>query len=194
MTFFTSWRMKDRQIVFAPLIPNRAFVFDVGANYGEYTATFLGLGARCVVAIEPQGDLARFIATSFPDEVAQGRLILRTEAVGAREGVAKLYSGPDPHKSMATLSTVFVETSRGLDWDSEPRTEVRVITLDSLIEEYGTPDYIKIDVEGFDLEVLRGLHRDISLLSLEYNTQLRLIDIADECIKETPNKVDGGGG
>jgi hypothetical protein len=52
---------------------------------------------------------------------------------------------------------------------------VNVATLDSLIDEFGVPDYAKIDVEGFDLEVLRGLSRPIPLLSFEYNSQSELI-------------------
>jgi FkbM family methyltransferase len=105
MSFLTSWRMKHRQQFFGPLIANGSVVFDIGANHGEYTAAFLSLGARRVVAIEPQGDLARFILSAFQDEVADGKVIVRNEAVGATEGVAKLYGAPDPYKSMATLST-----------------------------------------------------------------------------------------
>jgi FkbM family methyltransferase len=186
MPFLTSWRMKHRQQFFAPLIANGSLVFDVGANYGEYTAAFLSLGARRVIAIEPQGDLACFILTAFQDEVAHGKVIVRNEAVGATKGVAKLYSAPDPYKSMATLSTTFIEVARrsGREWDDTAADAVNIITLDSLIKEYGTPDYIKVDVEGFDLEVLNGLSSEISLISFEFNTQEGLIEIAAECITQ----------
>lgn len=177
--------MKDRQRFFAPLLPNNAFVFDIGANYGEYTAAFFSVGARKIVAVEPQPDLAKFVASAFADEVRAGRLLVRAEAVGAQEGHAMLFSAPDPHKSMATLSEAFIESARqgGRTWNDPVQTEVRVITLDALIRRFGVPDYIKVDVEGFDLEVLKGLSSAIRLLSFEFNTQASLIEIAERCIE-----------
>jgi len=184
MQFISNWRIKDRQRFFAPLLPERAYCFDIGANYGEYTAAFLSLGARRVVAIEPQGSLVTFIEAAFFEEVRSGRVVTRSAAVGAEQGKAKLFIGPDPARTMSSLSHAFVDTSRanGQAWEDAP-VEVEVVTLDSLIEEFGVPNYIKVDVEGFDLEVLRGLSQPISLVSFEFNTQPSLIDIAADCIK-----------
>jgi len=184
MQFLSSGRIKDRQRFFAPLLPDRAFCFDIGANYGEYTAAFLSLGARRVVAIEPQSSLIEFIEAAFFEEVKSGRLVTRSAAVGAEQGKAELFIGPDPARSMSSLSRAFVDTSRanGETWENAPM-EIELLTLDSLIEELGVPDYIKIDVEGFDLEVLRGLSKPINLVSFEFITQPSLIDIAADCIK-----------
>jgi len=184
MQFISSWRIKDRQRFFAPLLPERAYCFDIGANYGEYTAAFLSLGARRVVAIEPQSCLVKFIEAAFFEEVRSGRVVTRSAAVGAEQGKAKLFIGPDPARRMSSLSSAFVDTSRanGQAWEDAP-IEVEVVTLDALIEEFGAPNYIKVDVEGFDLEVLRGLSQPISLVSFEFNTQPSLIDIAADCVK-----------
>src|SRR5262245_33059086 len=65
--FSTSWRIKDRQHFFASLLPLNALCFDVGANHGEHTAAFLSLGARRVVAVEPQPEVAKFIVEAFPN-------------------------------------------------------------------------------------------------------------------------------
>lgn len=166
MAFLTSWRIKDRQRFFAPLLPLDAVCFDIGANHGEYTAAFLSLGAERVVAVEPQAELARFIEESFPNETRSGTVIVRAHAIGSKKGVATLFPARDAGKTMSTLSKVFVETSRanGQVWDETEATEVNLTTLDSLIDEFGISDYIKIDVEGFDLEVLRGLSQQIPLL------------------------------
>jgi FkbM family methyltransferase len=185
MHFLTSWRLKHRQEFFAPLLPSDALCFDIGANHGEFTAAFLSLGARRVIAVEPQPEIARFIAQAFPKELQSGTVIVRAQAVGAENGVAQLFPAQDSGKSMSTLSTVFVETTRagGHKWDEAAAIEVTVVTLDSLIEEFGVPDYVKIDVEGFEIEVLRGLSRPIALLSFEFNSQPRLIDLAEQCIR-----------
>jgi FkbM family methyltransferase len=186
MGFITSWRIKDRQHFFAPLPPLNALCFDIGANHGEHTAAFLSLGARRVVAVEPQPDVATFIVEAFPAEISSGTLVVRTEACGSEKGVAKLFPAQDPGRSMSTLSTLFVEISRagGRGWDQAAAFEVSVVTLDSLIDGLGLPDYVKIDVEGFDLEVLRGLSRPVGLLSFEFNTQPHLLEIAEHCVKQ----------
>ena len=56
-------------------------------------------------------------------------------------------------------------------------------TLDKLIEKYGEPVFIKIDVEGFELEVLKGLTRPVKLLSYEY-TVPEQIDRVIECMEQ----------
>jgi FkbM family methyltransferase len=184
MPFLTSWRIKDRQHFYGPLLQPKSLIFDVGANHGEFTAAFLACGAGRVVAIEPQPDVASVITEAFPLEIKSGRVVVRTNAIGPNQGVAKMYPAKDAGKSMSTLSTLFRDISRanGAKWDDGDAFDVEIVTLDSLIDEFGDPDYIKIDVEGFDLDVLRGLSRPVSLLSFEYNTQDGLIDIAEQCI------------
>ena len=51
-------------------------------------------------------------------------------------------------------------------WDTS--VSVSVTTLDRLIAEYGRPAFCKIDVEGYELEVLRGLSQPLPALSFEY--------------------------
>ena len=53
-----------------------------------------------------------------------------------------------------------------LGWNEE--LEVRMTTLDALIAEHGLPDFTKVDVEGFEMEVLRGCSRALPCLSFEH--------------------------
>lgn len=57
---------------------------------------------------------------------------------------------------------------------------VEVTTLDALIKEFGMPSYIKIDVEGYELEVIKGLCSAIPLVSFEFTPEL--LDVTHECI------------
>jgi hypothetical protein len=59
---------------------------------------------------------------------------------------------------------------------------VRVTTLDALIERFGVPRFCKIDVEGFEREVLRGLSRPIPFVSFEFSREL-FTDAVD-CMKQ----------
>jgi hypothetical protein len=51
-------------------------------------------------------------------------------------------------------------------WTSS--VDVEVVTLDDLIDEFGVPAFCKVDVEGFELEVLTGLTQAVRALSFEY--------------------------
>jgi hypothetical protein len=59
-----------------------------------------------------------------------------------------------------------------------------------LMKEYGVPDFIKIDTEGFELEVIKGLSTPVKALSFEYTLpHLReqviiCVDLLDELYKK----------
>ena len=57
---------------------------------------------------------------------------------------------------------------------------VPVTTLDALFEAHGVPSFVKIDVEGFEGEVLAGMTRPVEALSFEFTTIQR--EIAQACI------------
>jgi hypothetical protein len=57
--------------------------------------------------------------------------------------------------------------------------EVDTTTLDALIERFGMPSFVKIDVEGAEPEVLAGLSRPVAGLSFEYLP--RALDYARTC-------------
>ncbi len=91
-------------------------------------------------------------------------------AVGAETGTATLYVG-DSHV-LSTLSRDWVDAMQesgrfgSTNWSS--KIEVPVTTFDSLVDQYGDPAFTKIDVEGFELEVLKGATRPPSTVSLEF--------------------------
>ena len=66
------------------------------------------------------------------------------------------------------------------NWDKTEQIEI--ITLDMLIQQYGVPDFIKIDTEGFELEVIKGLSTPVKSLSFEY-TLPHQKDQAAKCVE-----------
>jgi FkbM family methyltransferase len=141
-----------------------ALVFDVGAFTGELTEAFLDLDAR-VVAVEPQAAWAERIRQRY----RSSSLSVENVALGAEAGYGELHVGT--YGGHSTLSSEWVELARrtshlGDRWSGT--IEVRVETLDALVERYGLPEFLKIDVEGHEDDVLRGLSHSIPALSFEF--------------------------
>jgi FkbM family methyltransferase len=143
--------------------------FDLGANIGRKAEALLGLGAR-VVSVEPQPHCVRELKALCGHNP---RFSCVPKAVGSEAGTATMH-----------ISSVDTESSLKPDWGEQwsSSIDVEITTLDQLIRDFGVPRFCKIDVEGFELEVLRGLSRPIRFLSFEYN--LRFPDRPRECLDE----------
>ena len=141
--------------------------FDLGAHVGNRVRVFRRLGAR-VVAVEPQPHLVTVLRLLYGRDPG-----FRLEPCGIAAtswtGTLHLSSRTPTVSSFAGSWIDEVSTDPGfrrVRWDTA--LSVPMITLDELIERHGEPRFCKIDVEGFELEVLRGLSRPIPALSFEY--------------------------
>jgi FkbM family methyltransferase len=138
--------------------------FDIGANYGSRTDIFLKLGAN-TVALEPQQKCYSFLQKKYGR-----RATVLNKGAGKEIGILNFYIN-DQNSQVSTFSVDWIDDLKqtrfsGNEWN---RTEqVEVVTLDSLIAIYGIPQFIKIDVEGYEPEVLKGLSKPFKFLSFEY--------------------------
>jgi FkbM family methyltransferase len=153
-------------------------VFDVGANMGNRAKVFYSLGAT-VVAVEPQRECADFLAHAF---LAKPSFHLVRKALGASVGTDTMLISTA--HTISSLSSDWVrsvqESGRFTEYQWNRAETVSIDTLDNLILKYGYPAFIKIDVEGFEDQVIAGLSSPARVISMEFTPEF--IESTLKCI------------
>jgi FkbM family methyltransferase len=153
--------------IYEPFIHPGDVCFDLGAHLGDRIRAWSKLQAR-VIALEPNPASMRWLRRLYGN---RANIVLIEQAIGSQPGKADFWiSRLTP--SISTLSQQWLTTVQqsprfaGARWDEQ--ITVEVTTLDALINQYGVPAFCKIDVEGGEVDVLRGLSQAIPALSFEY--------------------------
>lgn len=165
-----------RRYFYSKLIKKNDLCFDIGANIGTKSKLFLSLGAK-VIAFEPQN---LCIASLEKIKQSYKKFDYKQIAVGAENKHEELHLAN--HIEVATLSNQFINfyTSEKIYW--KEKEIVTVKTLNSIIEEFGIPNYCKIDTEGFEFNILSSLSYKIPIIEFEFTEgfleeTLRIIEL-----------------
>jgi FkbM family methyltransferase len=169
-------RSRRRQMLtlYRQFVASGDLVFDVGSHVGDRIAAFRALGAR-VVAIEPQPAAFRWLRMRYGRD---RKITLVQAAVCETAGELTMHLNL-ANPTISTASLDFISAARdapgweGQHWDAAVR--VPALTLDELISRHGRPSFVKIDVEGFELNVLLGLSQPLPALSFEFTTIQRAV-------------------
>jgi FkbM family methyltransferase len=153
-------------------LPDCRLIFDIGAYDGHKTAAFLELSDR-VVAVEPDPQNFKLLNIRFRHQ--RQRVTLCRTAIADRDGMGTFFI----HHEGSAFNTLNPEWKKVLEGDREDRwnetirfpagheLSVPTTTLDRLIGQYGVPDFIKIDVEGYEKRVFMGLTQRVPCVSFE---------------------------
>jgi len=146
-------------------------IIDIGANQGNRIDAFIQFNGS-IIALEPQTSRIKYLEERYKKNK---NIIIVGKAVGKKEGKLTLRSSTDKDV-LATTSEEFIEKTQlsgrfeSASWDFEETVDTT--TLDLLIAEYRMPDFVKIDVEGAELDVLLGLNQAVPCLSFEYTPEV----------------------
>lgn len=157
--------LRRNQVLYQGLISPGDLVFDVGAHVGTRSRVLRRCGAR-VVAFEPQPVFARFLRWTLPRDVTLVEAALGPAPARAQMAVSRRHPTVSSLRESLPQEALTMPGFEHVHWDD--RAEVMVTTLDAMIASHGMPAYIKIDVEGFEAEVLAGLGQPVGLVSFEF--------------------------
>lgn len=145
-------------------------IFDIGAYDGHKTEAFLYL-ANKVVSCEPDKKNLQTLQTRF--RRFKKRVFIEPVAIGSSATEQTIFI----HKAGSAFNTLSEKFKNVLEEDSNKNWNedivftkqeiVKVETLDNLIKKHGTPNFIKIDIEGYELEAIKGLHTKVPFISIE---------------------------
>jgi len=173
-SFIKSFLKKKKSHDILKLLNSGDLFFDIGAHLGEKSKKILNKNLK-IVMLEPLPQCVKQLKENFRNNK---NVEILEKAVGRTSGNMTL----EVNSKMPTISTMAKhwKIGRFSDQKWDQKISVEVITLDHLIKIYGLPNYIKIDVEGFELNVLLGLSQKAGIISFEFTSEF--LDQSFKCL------------
>lgn len=170
---------EKRKLFYSALIPENGKYFDIGANFGNRIEPIINCSYG-VVAIEPQKECINYLKLKFGNKIK-----IVPKGLGEKNEIKEMHIADNP--VLSSFSSDWIEKTKSsgrfkkYKWNKVRKIEIT--TFDDLIEKYGKPDFAKIDVEGYELNVLKGLSQPINMVSLEYAAP-EGIDLIEKCLQK----------
>jgi len=126
-------------------------IYDVGMHNGNDTAFYLRQGFK-VVAIEADPELASAAMGRFESEVRSGRLTVLNLGIAETKGTATFWICDDKREWNS-----FNPKVAGRNNSKHHSVEIKTARFGDILDEFGIPTYLKIDIEGCDSLCVREL-------------------------------------
>lgn len=150
-------------------------IYDIGANIGRFTEVNLTKYKNCeFIVVEANPNLIPILEKKFE---SNKNIKILNLCVSELDGYVDFYiSESDPISTISTASKEWINESRFNNTKYNSPIKVKSISIDSMISEYGVSNYTKIDVEGYEYEIIKGIKKNIGLLSFEWVEEM-ILDI-----------------
>tara|TARA_B110000305_G_C19343950_1_gene590654 strand:+ start:196 stop:819 length:624 start_codon:yes stop_codon:yes gene_type:complete len=140
-------------------------IFDIGANAGLYTEANLSLNPSCeFVLVEANPELCTKLVNKFKDK--PNITVLNSCASDTSGKLIDFYVSEAD--TISSASKDWVSSSRFSNMSFNKTITVESVSIESLVSVYGQPDHIKIDVEGYEKTVIKGMSKNLGNLSFEW--------------------------
>jgi FkbM family methyltransferase len=146
-------------------------VYDIGANKGNKVKAFLKMGFK-VIAVEPEKKALSTLHWRFGKNK---NVTIVENGVSDKEGELTIHIA-ESRSGLNTLSEKWVnslETKKENRWHKKHSFKngysIEVTTLAHLFSKYGLPYFLKIDVEGYESQVIKGVNQAPAFISFETN-------------------------
>ncbi len=135
---------------------NGRLIIDVGVHQGEDAEFYLKKGFE-VVGIEAEPSLCEATQRSLRRYIDEGQLTLLNVAVATDDGEVTFYRNLG-HSYWGTTSTAWAARNERM---GAPSVKITVpgLRFERVLERYGVPYYLKVDIEGADLLCIRALRQ-----------------------------------
>ncbi len=142
--------------------------FDVGANIGVYTIAASRSKVKKIYAFEPSKKTAKYLHKNVKINNITNRVIIENFAISSQEGKLKITKGMNVSNKILDNNVKYKKLNL-------PSETVRASTLDNYCTQYNViPTFLKIDIEGFELNAIRGCsniltNKKLNVIQLELN-------------------------
>jgi len=136
-------------------IEGRRIAFDIGSNSGSFTEFFLTkAGFDKVIAVEANPALAEFLSQKFS---ASSVTVVNRAVSNSTDQLIDFYVCNADGISSADESWCTTGRFAINPYHQWTKTQIKTITIDDLVKQYGIPNHIKMDVEGYESVAIQGM-------------------------------------
>ncbi|MDW7690496.1 FkbM family methyltransferase [Flammeovirgaceae bacterium SG7u.111] len=160
--YFNAFEKKELQLI-KKIIPENAVCLDVGANIGFYTLNISKFRPKSTIhTFEPDPAVYAKLQRNCQINSVDNRVIHHPIALSDQISQQQFYRSDEAHYGCGSLSFQPQYSAETI--------EIETCTLDHFLDEHAIDqvDFIKIDIEGHELQMLKGAKKTLENKKVKY--------------------------